>query len=330
MGAMQVASLRHVRLCSAAAKPLAAFYEAALGFRVATLEHLSGARARERFGVPGRVLRVTLQLGAQQLVLVQFVDQPGRSYPRGGDAADPLFQHVAIVVDDMAGAMSRLSGTPGWTPITRGDPQRLPASSGGVTAFKFRDPEGHPLELLAFPTGNIPAPWQGAGGDCPFLGIDHSAISVADTVRSVAFYTALGLGAAQWSLNADPAQARLDGLADPVVEVTAMEPASPTPHVELLSYRQAARHASQPGGRGLELAPNDVAATCLVFAGAGGHGQPGCDRVALVDPDGHHLVVDLTAGSRQVLTRGDDADARDPRGSGAPPAGGGACAAACP
>jgi len=295
MAAVQVASLRHVRLCSAAAKPLAAFYEAALGFRVAMLEHLSGARARECFGVPGRLLRVTLELGAQQVVLVQFVDQPGRPYPRGSDASDPVFQHIAIVVGDMAGAMSQLSGTPGWTPITRGDPQQLPASSGGVIAFKFRDPEGHPLELLAFPADNTPTPWQGARSHGPFIGIDHSAISVVDSARSVAFYAALGLTAAHRSLNEDPAQARLDGLASPVVEVTAMEPAFAPPHVELLSYRQAAGHEGSPDGAGSDLAPNDVAATCLVFAGADGRGQPGHDRVALVDPDGHHLAVDLTA-----------------------------------
>jgi catechol 2,3-dioxygenase-like lactoylglutathione lyase family enzyme len=296
MAVVQVASLRHVRLCSAAAKPLAAFYEAALGFRVAMLEHLSGARAREHFGVPGRALRVTLELGAQRVVLVLFVDQPGRSYPRGSDAADPVFQHIAIVVGDMAGAMLQLAGTPGWTPITRGGPQQLPASSGGVTAFKFRDPEGHPLELLAFPADNTPMPWQGARGHGPFLGIDHSAISVADSARSVAFYAALGLTAAHCSLNEDPAQARLDGLASPVVEVTAMAPAFAPPHVELLSYRQVMRREGHSNDAGSDLAPNDVAATCLVFTGANGRGRPGHDRVALVDPDGHHLAVDLTAG----------------------------------
>ncbi len=39
-------------------------------------------------------------------------------------------------------------------------PERLPARSGGVSAFKFRDPDGHPLELLAFPPEAVPPIWR--------------------------------------------------------------------------------------------------------------------------------------------------------------------------
>lgn len=46
---------------------------------------------------------------------------------------------------------------------------RLPESSGGVTAFKFRDPDGHPLELLAFPDGKVPSRW-GAQPDAELCG----------------------------------------------------------------------------------------------------------------------------------------------------------------
>ena len=35
-------------------------------------------------------------------------------------------------------------------PITVGGPIRLPCASGGARAFKFRDEDGHPLELLEF------------------------------------------------------------------------------------------------------------------------------------------------------------------------------------
>ena len=51
------------------------------------------------------------------------------------------------------GGYARLSAHAGWTTISTDGPQLLPASSGGVTAYKFRDPEGHPLELIAFPPG---------------------------------------------------------------------------------------------------------------------------------------------------------------------------------
>jgi len=290
---IRVAGLLHMRLCSAQAKSLAAFYETALGFRQVAVEHLSGARARERFGITGRALRITLELGAQRIKLLQFVDQPGRDYPAASKASDIVFQHFAIVVADMAQAMTRLSQVPGWTPITRKGPQQLPASSGGVTAFKFRDPEGHPLELLAFPPDNTPAHWQNRQGHGPFLGIDHSAISVADGERSAAFYESLGLKRSGQSVNDDPAQARLDHLDHPRAEVIAMEPARAAPHVELLCYGDPEKH-TQDKRDPLDLRANDVAATCLVFEPARGFFRPekcAAPVLDLVDPDGHRLAI---------------------------------------
>ncbi|MEO8777418.1 MAG: VOC family protein [Rhodanobacter sp.] len=285
---IRVASLLHVRLCSANAKSLAAFYESALGFRQIAVEHLSGARTQERFGVTSRALRITLRLGKQSIKLLQFVDRPGRAYPADSNAANLVFQHFAIVVADMAQATVQLSCTSGWTPITRGGPQRLPDSSGGVTAFKFRDPEGHPLELLAFPSDKTPAAWQGSRGRGPFLGIDHSAISVADSVRSVAFYQSLGLKVSNRSVNDDAAQAQLDHLDHPVAEVIAMEPAQACPHVELLCYQGSGADAR------LDLRANDVAATCLVFEPGPNYLRPEVSLEPvreLVDPDGHRLAV---------------------------------------
>jgi catechol 2,3-dioxygenase-like lactoylglutathione lyase family enzyme len=46
-----------------------------------------------------------------------------------------------------------------------------------------------------------------------FLGIDHSALSVASTSRSLAFYRALSLRVSERSVNRGPAQERLDGVA---------------------------------------------------------------------------------------------------------------------
>lgn len=285
---VRVAGLRHLRLCSVQAKPLAAFYESALGFRQVAVEHLSGARTQERLGVTGRTLRITLELGAQTIKLLQFVDQPGHVYPAGSDASDVVFQHFAVVVADMGAAMERLSRIPGWTPITRGGPQQLPASSGGVTAFKFRDPDGHPLELLAFPRDNMPTHWRHQQSRGLFLGIDHSAISVADSARSVVFYESLGLKRSGQSMNDDAVQAALDGLEHPVAEVTALEPAHATPHVELLCYHRT--HKAGP----LDLRVNDVAATCLVFEADKHALRPGASDESvhdLVDPDGHHLAI---------------------------------------
>ena len=285
---VRVARLLRIRLCTTEATRLAGFYEAALGFSRVSVEHCSGARAQELFGVGGRALRITLDLGGQSLAIVQFVDQPGRVYPFATNASDLVFQHFAIVVDDMAAAMAQLEQVPGWSPITTGGAQQLPASSGGVIAFKFRDPDGHPLELLSFPPGGVPENWRSHGSASPFLGIDHSAISVSQSARSVAFYESLGFKVTNRTVNDDPAQSRLDRLHQPVVEVTAMSLDVAPPHLELLCYR------SNGSGGLLRLSANDVAATCLVLERGqrcGSTRSKRWSRQSLLDPDGHRLLL---------------------------------------
>ena len=75
----------------------------------------------------------------------------GHPYPENATAADLCFQHFALVTRDAAAAWERARAH-GATPISIGGPVTLPASAGGVTAVKFRDPEGHPLEFLQFPS----------------------------------------------------------------------------------------------------------------------------------------------------------------------------------
>jgi catechol 2,3-dioxygenase-like lactoylglutathione lyase family enzyme len=268
---------------------VAEFYRTAFGFR----------RAGGNDGLD-------LALGSQTVRLIG-AGPGGRPYPADVAGWSPLFQHIAIVVADMALAYAHLSTISGWTPISTSGPQLLPATSGGVSAFKFRDPEGHPLELIAFPPGAVPPQWQTASMDV-CLGIDHSAVSVSDTARSIAFYQSLGLDRSGGSLNIGSAQARLDDVADPMVEVTALTPAQATPHVELLCYRgEFDRRASAP-------TLDDIAATRLVLkvenratlgaicAGAtsallSGPGPRGddLDRALLRDPDGHLIWLEAAA-----------------------------------
>jgi catechol 2,3-dioxygenase-like lactoylglutathione lyase family enzyme len=152
--------------------------------------------------------------------------------------------------------------------------------SGGVTAFKFRDPEGHPLELLSFRRNDTPLKWRVAQGGAPCLGIDQSAISVSDTAASVGFYEALGLSVSTNSRNVGPEQDALDGLAHVTVDVAGLAPPSPAPHVELLSY--PGETPAPPEA----LRANDIAATQLVFESADTSAPFG-----LTDPDGHHLMI---------------------------------------
>lgn len=176
-----------------------------------------------------------LSLGAQTLVLTGF--PTAAPYPADSESNDAWFQHCAIVVDDMDAACDRVMRN-GAVPITQGGPQTLPPSTGSVTAFKFRDPDGHPLELIALPQGTGDPSWQSAREHGPALGIDHSAISIADVERSTLFYELLGMHVTSRGLNRGPEQQRLDALADVEVEVIGMQGAARTPHLELLGYRQ--------------------------------------------------------------------------------------------
>lgn len=273
-----VERLARFALVTSDAAALSRFYQCALGFRPIAAEPLGLAGP----GVGAH--SNTLALGHEIVELLQF-DSPRRSYPAAALSSDLRFQHFAIVVADMALAYRQLWSVSGWTAISTDGPQLLPPSSGGVTAFKFRDPDGHPLELLAFPDGNWPAHWKARPKGDLFLGIDHSAISVSDSARSIAFYAALGLRVASRSLNSGGEQARLDGIPAPEVEVTALAPPQATPHLELLCYRSATPD------RTIAVDDNDVAATRLIFAAnRGASGNP-VSRQALIDPDGHHLVI---------------------------------------
>ncbi|MGB9109547.1 MAG: glyoxalase, partial [Telluria sp.] len=154
------------------------------------------------------------------------------------------------------------------TPISREQPVALPQSSGGVTAVKLRDPEGHPLEFLQFPRGDYPH-WQGTG----IMGIDHTAIAVGDLAASRRFYAHHGLTEGEPMLNQGPTQVALDGIDDVVVDIVPMLPAQAPPHIELLGYRGLI-------GGPVDLAVNDIAATRIVWHSA--------HDALLRDPDGHH------------------------------------------
>ena len=236
------------------------FYRDGLGFsRVGAIEALP-AMIADAYDSGGAVAaRLTMRLGAQMVAFLAF-DPPGAPYPNAPLATNPVFQHLAIPVRSMEAAHARLARLSPQA-ISRGGPQALPERSGGVTAYKFRDPDGHPLELIAFPGGPAADRWRTAPG--LFLGIDHSAITVTNLDRALAFYAdLLGFRVAERGLNAGETQARLDGVPNPVVDVVALEPpARATPHLELLHYRRPATDRPTPAPYG----PRDRATTRFVF-----------------------------------------------------------------
>ena len=237
-----------------------AFYRDGLGFsRAGPIEPLPAA-IRDAYGTAdATATRLTMRLGAQTVAFLAF-EPPGAPYPDAPLATDPVFQHLAIPVRAMEAAYAQLSRLAPWS-VSSGGPQALPASSGGVTAYKFRDPDGHPLELIAFPGGAAAERWRTAPG--LFLGIDHSAITVTNLDQASAFYAdLLGFRVAERGLNAGETQARLDGVPDPVIDVVALEPGvQVTPHLELLHYRRPATDRPTPAPYG----PRDRATTRFVF-----------------------------------------------------------------
>jgi len=220
---------------------------------------------------------VRLALGTQE---IELVETQGRHYPSGSTAADLWFQHFAIVTTDIAAAHAHLMRHR-TVAISHGGPQLLPPAAGAVRAFKFRDPDGHPLELLQF-AGATPR-WP-AQAERLTIGIDHSAISISDTEHSTAFYANLGIDCTARQTNSGPAQERLDGLSGVMVDVIAMaRPGTPPPHLELLCY-----HTPRGRARDGVWDPRDIADTASTLqAGAK-------EQAEFRDPDGHliRLVAD--------------------------------------
>ena len=276
---VRLCRLARFSLTSANAAALAGFYVRAFGFRHKAETRLTGPTFHQLMGLESDATCTILELGEETIELVEF-DVPGAAYPADAISSDIIFQHFALVTADITDTWLGLLRSDGWRPITRGSPQRLPSSAGGVTAFKFRDPEGHPLELLSFPHDSTPQKWRRTDGRRRCLGIDHSAISVRDTRTSTAFYAASGLDQAGHSNNEGPEQNQLDGLTMAKVAVTSLTPQQAVPHVELLCYRDLAQASA------LRLNSNDVAATRLVFES---------DQVSVPcrqgDPDGHQLII---------------------------------------
>jgi catechol 2,3-dioxygenase-like lactoylglutathione lyase family enzyme len=264
--------------------------------------------------------RSLLRLGRERIELLEFTDSAGRPYPPDSTSTDLWFQHIAIIVNDMTDAHQRVMANRRFRPISRHGPVRLPENSGGVTAFKFRDHDGHPLELLAFPEGRVPGQWRTANGTGPFLGVDHTAITVRDTARSVRFFRSVfGFGAGTRTENHGPEQDDLDDVDDVQISVTRLAPDLPAPRLELLHYHVGTR---RPIPR--DTASNDIVATHSVVrvasldataAALARRGTPlaghdlmilrGGMRAALVaGPDGHRFLVEERAAAATCAARG--------------------------
>ncbi|MEP6669027.1 MAG: VOC family protein [Chthoniobacter sp.] len=247
-----------------------------------------------------RVRVVDLRLGAETLRLTQYLTPQGRPVPIDSRSNDRWFQHVAIVVPDMDAAYARLREHK-VLPVSTG-PQTLPAwnqAAAGIRAFYFRDPDNHNLELIYFPAGKGDPRWQQKTGAL-FLGIDHTAIAVADTEASLRFYRdTLGLRVAGEGENYGPEQEHLNHVFGARVRITGLRAPS-GPGIEFLEYRTPRDGRPYPA----DARPSDIVhwQTSVVVQSAAPLVRSlidlttlplGSHRGALIrDPDGH--AVQLT------------------------------------
>jgi catechol 2,3-dioxygenase-like lactoylglutathione lyase family enzyme len=227
--------------------------------RVLTFEKRSDVEVHGRphelasgvFGARKRIVR--LHLRDEAIELTEYLAPRGRPIPDDVRPNDKVFQHIAIIVRDMDEAYARLRQFD-VTHASTG-PQRLPdwnPNAGGISAFYFRDPDGHFLEILEFPAGKGDARWQ--ADDHLFLGIDHTAIVVSDTERSLAFYRdILGMRVAGTSENHDIEQEHLNGVFGARLRITALR-ADEGPGIEFLEYLAPSDGRSAP----VDLRANDI------------------------------------------------------------------------
>lgn len=200
------------------------FYSEALGCRVLEDAMFGGPTWDALYGLQNVELRrVRLALGNDHLELTQYLNHPdGRAIPEDSRSNDRWFQHIAIVVSDMEAAHDYLQQF-NITPVSQ-RPQTLPdwnPNAGGIKAFYFKAPDTHILELIWFPEGKGNLKWQ--DGTDLFLGIDHTAIAVADTETSFGFYhDLLGLRVAGESENYGVEQARLNNVEGAHLHITGM------------------------------------------------------------------------------------------------------------
>lgn len=213
------------------------FYTKVLSFEKVSDVEVAGEAYERLQGIFGLRLRlVRLRLGDEPIELMEYLAPRGRPIPADSRSNDRWFQHIAIIVSDMDRAYAWLRQHK--VEHASSGPQRLPdwnPNAGGIRAFYFKDPDGHALEILQFPAGKGDPKWQRAAGKL-FLGIDHTAIVVADTDASLKFYRdTLGLKVVGESENYGTEQEHLNNVFGAHLRITALR-APAGPGIEFLEY----------------------------------------------------------------------------------------------
>jgi catechol 2,3-dioxygenase-like lactoylglutathione lyase family enzyme len=221
------------------------FYTSVLACQKVSDITVTGDESDRLYGLDNVRLRlVKLKLGDEIFELIEFLSPKGRPMPTDSRSNDRWFQHIVIVVRDMEQAYQHLRQH--WVTQTSSNPQTLPEwnpVAGGIESFYFKDIDGHNLELIHFPADKGDRKWQDST-ELLFLGIDHTAIVVANTAASLAFYCdLLGMKLKKESQNFGLEQERLSGISGVRVQISSLK--APTGlGIELLEY-QLPNHGRQ-------------------------------------------------------------------------------------
>ncbi|WP_392535561.1 VOC family protein [Nostoc sp. C117] len=245
---VQVQRIRAIGLTVTNCNRSVDFYTQALAFELVSDITVEGQDYSDLEGVTKAKIRIiTLRLGDELIELMEYLNIQGKPIPSDSQSNDRWFQHLAIVVSDMDRAYAHLRSF-SIEPISVA-PQTIPPgnqASGGVRAFKFKDPDGHDLELIWFPPDKGKDKWH-QNSNRLFLGIDHSAIAISNTEQSLHFYRdLLGMQIDSRSLNWRPTQSRLDNLPEAEVKITALRPVEDGMGIELLDYIVPGKGRSMP------------------------------------------------------------------------------------
>ena len=232
------------------------FYSSVLSFEKVSDAEVEGSSYEHLEGVFGLRMRVVaMRLGDESIELTEYLTPKGRPGVVDSRSNDRWFQHVAIITSDMDRAYAWLRQN--RVQYVSSSPQTLPnyiRSAAGIRAFYFEDPDGHPLEILEFPPGKGDPKWHQVSEKL-FLGIDHTAIVIASTSASLAFYRdILGFRVAGESENYGPEQEHLNNVFGTRLRITSLR-SSDGPGIELLEY------LAPTGGR---MMPRDEHANDLV------------------------------------------------------------------
>lgn len=241
----------------------AAEFYSQLSFQKVSDVEVFGPEYEQLEGVFGARIRIVrMQLGSEFLDLMQYIAPPGHAIPPDSRSHDLWFQHIAIVVRDMKQAFEKLRALKVQFVSTA--PQTLPPSipaAAGIKAFYFRDPDGHNLEIIYFPPGRGDVRWQ-EKTDKLFLGIDHTAIGIANTAASLRFYRdLLGLRKAGESENYGTEQEHLNQVSGAHLLITGMR-SDRGPGVEFLEYLRPRDGRPRPA----DIKANDLAHWQTVMA----------------------------------------------------------------